>query len=156
MKAIRPPKAVKLGCLVPLAGIVALVLPLILLDAVVPSSARRALPSSASEIQEYYDDSWNGDFVRLVKAPLPATDYAEYARRLGLSARFDPTLHHDIASYVNMGIVDAAWWDPSGATTNTYFDYKKGDDYLQVLSYKDGYVYFKTVSWQRGRTRRST
>ncbi|HEY5742081.1 MAG TPA: hypothetical protein VIS99_06020, partial [Terrimicrobiaceae bacterium] len=67
MKAIRPPKAVKLGCLVPLAGIVALVLPLI----------RRALPSSASEIQEYYDDSWNGDFVRLVKAPLPATDYAE-------------------------------------------------------------------------------
>lgn len=120
MKSTRIPKPIKWGCFTPTIGIVALVIILLLADRFVPSSARRALPASATEIQEYYDDSWNGDFARVIKAKLPEKDYTEYARRLGLTVRFDPLKHAEIASSINMGVGGPEWWNPPQATETIF------------------------------------
>ena len=87
----------KWGCLTPIAVILALILGVYLLDTFMPSAARRALPNSATEVQEYYSDSWNGDYVRCVRAKMPEADFPLYAKNLGLTERFDRVAHADIA-----------------------------------------------------------
>jgi len=141
-------RGVKWGCIAPLIGILSLIAVLLLLDTFMPSGARRALPSSAADIQEYYSDSWNGDFVRLLKARLPEEDYEDYAKSLDLTIRFDESKHADIRSSIDMGAGDApSWWDPPRSNDTTYFDHVKGDDYVQTLKYSNGTVYLLIVSW---------
>ena len=141
-------RGVKWGCIAPVVGVLSLIAFLYLLDTFMPSAAGRALPESANDIQEYYSDSWNGDFVRLVKARLPEGDYEEYAKALNLSTRFDDSKHADIRSTIDIGAGDApAWWDPPRSSSTTYFDHVKGDDYVQTLKYSDGTVYLFIVSW---------
>ncbi len=67
-------RGVKWGCVALVVGVLSLTAILYLLDTFMPSAARRALPESATDIQEYYSDSWNGDFVCLIKAQLPEGD----------------------------------------------------------------------------------
>lgn len=137
----------KWGCLTPIAVILVLILTAFLTDALIPSNARRALPKSATDVREYYSDSWNSDYVRCVKAKLPEPDYPLYAKNLGLTERFDPVAHVDIASMINMGIGGAPkWWTPHAAGPTTYFQHKRADS-LQVLKYSSGYAYFVSASW---------
>jgi hypothetical protein len=86
--------------------------------------------------------------VRLLKAKLSQEKYTEYARRLNLVSLFDSATHQDIESLINLAIGDAPqWWNPPKASRDTYFEHKKGDDYLQVLSYANGHVYYLVTSW---------
>jgi hypothetical protein len=141
-------RGVKLGCLAPIIVLLSLIGGLFLLDAFLPSGVRRALPESATDIQEYYSDSWNGDFVRLIKARLPEGDYHQYAKALNLSTRFDESKHSDIRSKIDIGAGDApAWWDPPQSSSTTYFDHVKGDDYVKTLKYSNGTVYLFITSW---------
>ena len=122
---------------------------LFVVDDIVPSAARRALPDSADSVREYYSDAWiNPDFVRLVKAELPSEDYPRFATALGLTQRFDPVIHGDMRSTLEMGIGDAPeWWDPPSATTTTYFDHVEGGEFVEVLRYNNGTVYYLVSSW---------
>jgi hypothetical protein len=139
---------VKWGCIASILVVVVLIAGVFMLDRLIPSTARSQLPASATDIQEYYSDSWNGDFVRLIKAKLPQETYAEYARRLKIVTLFDPATDQDIESVINLVIADApTWWNPPKASETTYFEHRKGDDYLQVLSYSNGYVYYLVTSW---------
>ena len=139
---------VKWGCLLPIVAIGVLICGAFLLDYFMPSAARSKLPPSATQIQEYYSCSWNGDFVRVIKAKLPREEYVSYAQSLSLATLFDPAINHDIESEINMGVGDApTWWTPPRASRTTYFRYEKGDDYLEVLSYSNGYVYYLVSSW---------
>ena len=138
----------KWGCLAPVCALTILIISVAALDALLPSSAKRSLPKSASNIQEYYSDSWNGDFVRLLRADLPEQDYEIYTRSVNLSESYDPTKHADIKTMIEMGIGDApSWWTPPPASDTTLFEYQRGDDYLRVLSYSDGTVYYLITSW---------
>ena len=113
-----------------------------------PSAGRRALPASAIDIQEYYSGTWNGDFVRLIKARLPLEDYDAYAKALKLYERFDATKHAEIKSMIEIGIGGApGWWDPPRASATTYFKHVKGDQYVQALNYSNGTVYYLITSW---------
>lgn len=139
---------IKWGCLTPIAIIISVILAIYLLDTFLPSTARRALPKSATEIQEYYSDSWNGDYLRCIKARLPEADFPVYAKKLGLNEQFDPIAHVDIASTLNMGFSDApAWWTPPVASRTTYFQFIPSNDFLQILNYSGGYAYFVSTSW---------
>jgi hypothetical protein len=138
----------KWGCLTPFAVFLALILGVYLLDTFVPSAARRALADSATDVQEYYSGSWNGDYVRCLRAKLPEADFPLYAKNLGLTDRFDPVAHADIESMINIGFGDSpAWWTPPVAGPTTYFQHKRGDDFLQVLKFSDGYAFFVSTSW---------
>jgi hypothetical protein len=141
-------RRVKWGCVAPVVGVLALVAILYLLDAFMPSAARRALPGSATDIQEYYSGSWNGDFVRLLKARLPEGDYEEYAKALKLTTRFDEAKHADIRSMIDISSGDApAWWDPPRSSGTTCFEHVKDDDWVRTLKYSDGTVYLLILSW---------
>ena len=141
-------RGVKWGCNAPVLCVLSLIAILYLFDSSYPSAARRALPESATDIQEYYSDSWNGDFVRLIKARLPEGDYEEYAKALNLSTRFDDSKHADIRSTIDISVGDSpAWWDPPRSSGTTYFDIVKGDDCVQTLKYSNGTVYMLIVSW---------
>lgn len=125
----------------------ALILAVFLMDSFIPSAAKQALPTSATEVQEYYSGSWNGDYVRLLRAKVPETDCPLYAKNLGLIVRFDPAAHAQIASTINMGFGDApSWWTPPVADRTTYFEHKHKDAF-RVLKYSAGYAYFVSTSW---------
>lgn len=142
------PRVIKWGCLAPTAFVILLILGCMLVDEVVPSQARRALPGSASDVQEYYSDSWNGDFIRLIKAKLPRKDYEEYARVLGLTERFDPIKHAEIKSMIGIGAGDAPdWWNPPMTRDTTFFEHVKGDDNVRALNYSNGSVFYLMTSW---------
>jgi len=147
-KTMKLSRGVKWGCIVPVLGLFVLIGVALLFDKYVPSSAHRALPKSATNIQEYYSDSWNGDFVRVIKSKLPEKDYEDYAKALKMNTRFDATKHKEITSMINIGAGDApSWWDPPKATGTTYFEYIQGDDYVQTLKYSNGTVYLLVISW---------
>lgn len=138
----------KWGCLTPLAVVVFLVAGAAVADRVLPSVARKALPMSATNVREYYSGSWNGDYVRCLKAKLPEADVPTYAGNLGLTNRFDPVAHGSISGKINTGIGGApSWWTPPQASPSTYFNYTPGKDGLQVLTYSGGYVYFVSAVW---------
>ena len=139
--------ALNWGCLAPVAVILANIVTLVVWDMYVPSRPRRALPYSATQVQEYYSDCWNGDYIRLVKAKLPEADYPRYARNLGLTNRFDPIAHADIADHIMMSFGGPGWWTPPAPSRTTYFAYKRGDCFIEVLKYSEGYVYFVSSAW---------
>ena len=139
-------KGIKWGCLAPIAFVILGVITLFFIDAFVPSNSKKSLPSSATNVQEYYE-GWN-DFVRLIKADMNKQDYELYASELELTEQYEPLKHEDIKSMLNMGIGDApAWWNPPNASEATYFKYTKGDGYLQVLHYNQGTAYFMVSAW---------
>lgn len=141
-------RGVKWGCIAPGVGVPLLFVALLLLDTYLPSGVRRALPESATDIQEYYSDSWNGDFVRLLKARMSEEAYGDYAKALGLVTRFDESKHADIRSSIDMGAGGApSWWDPPRSSDTTYFKHLKGDDFVKTLKYSNGTVYVFITSW---------
>ncbi|EDY16070.1 hypothetical protein CfE428DRAFT_6395 [Chthoniobacter flavus Ellin428] len=136
----------KWGCLIPLGVVLPLVFAAMALDRFLPSAARRALPASASDVQEYY--SGTVDYVRCLKAKLPEGDVVLYARNLNLTSRFDPVEDAKIASMVNIGIGDAPkWWNPPSASASSYFRYAPGKERVEVLRYSNGYVYYLVTAW---------
>jgi hypothetical protein len=83
-----------------------------------------------------------------LKASLPANRYSDYAKSLGLSERFDPDVNQGIQSTLNLKLYDApAWWNPPEVDSTSYFEHKKGDDYMRVLRYYNGSVYLLELSW---------
>ena len=118
------------------------------LDSIFLSSARKALPDSATEVQEFYSGSWNGDYARCLKAKLPEADYPLFAKNLGLTEHFDARSNAEIASIINMGVDDAPkWWAPPAATSTTYALFKRGQKGLRVLKYSEGRAYLLSTSW---------
>lgn len=97
-------------------------------------------------MQEYYHDSWTGDFVRLLKARLPQADFPQYAKNLGLTERFDPVIHADIGGTIHSlrFVAGKKWFDPPPADQTTYFRHERGrhHSYSEVLWYSNGFVYF--------------
>ncbi len=109
----------------------------------------KLLPAEATHVEEDLIHGFiGGDFTRLLKAELPADRFPENANALGLSDQFDPRIHSGIQSILNMKIGDApAWWNPPEVDSTAYFQHKADDDYLRVLRYHDGSVYFLVSSW---------
>ncbi len=139
----------KWGCLTPILAVVALFTAAYVWDKFVPSSVRRALPESASEVQEFYHESGNGDFSRFLKAKLPESDVPLYAKHLGLSARFDPKVvgGRSLDSFVIALPEIKSWWNPPAENASTYINYDPGHDLIESLRYADGYVYFHASAW---------
>ena len=136
------------GCLTPLILLALLILGIFVADKVIPSSARRALPSSATDIQEYYADfGMTGDFVRVLKARLPESDFPEYASNLSLT-KYAPAIHGAEYDTIKTGAGDVPkWWDQPQPMDNCYFKYTPGEDYYTRITWSDGWVYFISQAW---------
>ncbi len=136
----------KWGCIAPLVVFIAFIVGGFLVDYFMPSASERALPSSAKYVQTYFRGF--NDFARLIKADIDPEDYSTYAEAINLTKRFDPSLHADIETMLNITVGDApAWWNPPRADETTYFEYTEGDDYLRYLKIADGRIYQLTLSW---------
>lgn len=149
MEKVKPSAAAKWGCWIPVVFLLFLPFSGYVAREVRTSEGRKALPSSAEHIQEQLTHGWvGGDFSRLLKCQLPEEQYSVYAKSLRLSRRFDPQRDHELESKLNMQVGGApAWWNPAAVDANTYFEYEQGDDYLRVLRYHSGCVYYFVVSW---------
>ena len=136
------------GCLLPLVLIAILILGITIADKVIPSRARRALPSSGADVQEYYSDSgFTGDFVRVLKARLPEADFQQYASNLGLT-KYDPAIHGAEYDTIKIGAGDVPkWWNDPREMDNCYFKYTPGEEYYTRITWKDGWVYFISQAW---------
>ena len=141
------PKYIKWGCQLPVAILALLVLLVLFHDFLMPSTVWWKLPFSASEVDEYYDDSWNGDFIRVLKAKLPPEDYERFAASLGLTTKYDPIVHSEIYNDLNSCGCNESWWDPPNPSTNSYFTHTKGGENTTILRYDNGYVYFCVSAW---------
>jgi len=97
--------------------------------------AVRALPWSASDVQEHYVDSGFPlyDYTYKMKARMPEEEFPAYVRRLGL-----PRLKRSV--YWNAWDPgNPPWWDPSASMSNTY-GYQE-----QMVKWEKGFVYY--ISW---------
>jgi hypothetical protein len=126
------------GCL---AAVVLLVL-LIVEAIIAPSNARRALPASATDVQEYYlNAGFTGDFTRILKARLPEKDFPLYAKNLGLTERYDPSKQSRDYGGLETSIGGMPeWWDEPLELDNCYF--LLGKEYVERIKWKDGWVYY--------------
>jgi len=132
----------------PLILVALIILGIFIADKVIPSRARRALPSSATNIQEYYADfGITGDFVRVLKAHLPESDFQIYADNLGLT-KYDPAVQGSEYDTIKTGAGDVPkWWEQPQPMDNCFFKYTPGEDYYTRIIWNDGWVYFIAQSW---------
>jgi hypothetical protein len=141
--------AAKWGCSLPL--IIIALLPLIgyPIREFQTSNGRKTLPADATHVKEdLIHGFFGGDHTRLLMASMPAIRFSEYAKSLGLDQRFDPGEHQGFKSILDTKIGGAPlWWTPPEVDSTTYFEHKKGDDYLRVLRYHNGTVYLLESSW---------
>ena len=140
--------AAKWGCSLPLV-IIAL-LPFIgyPLREFRTSDGRKALLPGATNVEEdLVHGIFGGDHTRLLKASLPAERYSDYAKSLHLTERFDPQMHRSIETTLNIKIDAPVWWNPPEVDSTTYFQHKQGDDYLRVLRYHHGSIYYLVMAW---------
>ena len=120
---------------------------LIFFGDMIPSNAARALPGSATDIHEYYwDDGFQGDFTRTLKAKMPESDFLEFVNNLDLKDRFDPAIHGN--GPVSFTVpCDEEWWNPPTSLDNAFINYKRGDEYFAIAKYHDGHAYFAAFCW---------
>lgn len=137
------------GCLTPIVIVAILILGVIIASKVVPSKARSALPDSATDVQEYYSDAgFTGDFVRVLKARLPKEGFPQYAKNLGLTEKYDPSVYDPEYNHLNTSVGSVpAWWDEPRELDNCYFQYIPDKEYVVRVKWKDGWVYFLAVAW---------
>ena len=136
------------GCLAPLLLVGLIILAILVADKVIPSRARRALPDSATDIQEYYADAgFNGDFIRILKARLPESDFQRYAVNLALT-KYNPSIHGSEYDTIHISIGDVPkWWDEPRNIDNCYFNYIPEKEYITRITWNNGWVYFMALAW---------
>ena len=147
---MKIPRPIKFGCLLPLAILVTLTAGVAIYDKFAPSAARKALPQSAADIEEYYREAGflAQDFTRCLKAKIPSDTVAGYANRLRLPHRY--TSGQKVESIAGLdsgyGLVPS-WFDPPAAVDadEVYYDY--GPAWIAVLKYKAPNAYFIVIDW---------
>jgi hypothetical protein len=96
----------------------------------------RALPRSATDIHEYYEDSGFPlyDYARYMKARIPQSEFAAYAKRLGLRPRR--------AGEIPLSWIagDPAWWNPTESQEETWRRIDSRDSGVQA-KWENGWVY---------------
>ena len=128
------------GCLWTLGVILGGIVVILLFDTLVPSSAVRNLPKSATEIQEFYREAgMTVDFTRLLKARIPKEDVPEYARRVGAIHKEAGRAGHDYTSWIGYG---PEWWDPKEPPMYYFYE---GDTRI-LVGWERGFVYFDASS----------
>ncbi|MCB1226490.1 MAG: hypothetical protein KDK99_11810 [Verrucomicrobiales bacterium] len=121
-----------------------------LYNKVSPSAERRALPESATEIEEYY---WEGgfmaqDFTRCLKAKIPRSEFAAYAHRLNFPHRYVKGENIESKTGLDFGPgLARPWFDPPRAVEADDVYYDSGQTYAATLKYKEPYVYLIIVDW---------
>ena len=140
-------KRVKKTLAVSGALVVALPVGLWAIDRFTPSNVRKALPATAANVQEYYeDDNWHGDFVRCLQAEMPQSEMPRFAAKMGMNKRYDT--RRDAKLPVAFGTASApAWWTPPADLNGAYFKYEPEREAYSVATYHDGRVYFLATAW---------
>lgn len=110
-----------------------------------PSVARRALPTGASQVEEYYEGSANSDYLRLLKARVSEDGFKEFVTTLGLHSEFCDNV--DVALVWRPMPSTAQWWDPLSSTQGTFCTDSQNANEMVVAKYERGTVYFAAFSW---------
>jgi hypothetical protein len=135
-----------ISILTPIALFLALLLLAFVAERIPPSGPRKALPKTATEIQEYYSGALNGDCLHLIKARVSEVDYHLYAAHFGVSRHFDSVGHAYYADAINRELnPKPTWWESPRADALTY--YSLGESHRYVLRYSSGYLYYMYDRW---------
>ena len=114
------------------------------------SKAISKLPKEAKEVNEYYDASWNGDYVRLIKAKIQHDKLKEYAHAIGLINHF-PTneIKNETRNELLSNFSEAPeWWTPPNKKDIEEFYYLNPDiDDYQTAFWHEGYLYYINYVW---------
>ena len=132
----------------PILGLILLIAGVSLYDRYAPSPARRALPESATEVQEYYHGFFNGDYTRCIKAKMPNDKVDSFAAKLKLNEIYEKG--RDVKSIAGLDTISGsspAWFDSPRADDSEIVRYAAGTAWLSVLKYKSGYVYLMEIDW---------
>ena len=107
-----------------------------------PSSAKTSLPSTATEVQEYYEDSFlpPGEFHRVLKARMPRHEVEAYAHRVGATKKESGQTGKEFFSWCG-GFPE--WFNPQEDPLYYYYE----QQYRILVGWEDGYVYFDAMAW---------
>jgi len=99
--------------------------------------AVRALPSSASDLHEFYRDSGFPlyDYEYKMKARMPLEEFSTYVARLGLS----PSVRGPGGPVPDWTSGDPDWWNPTFSPVRTYYHVE--EDSGEMAKWEKGWVY---------------
>jgi hypothetical protein len=107
------------------------------------------MPAGATEVKEYFNETWQDDLFRCVKATLPEEAVAGYAARLGLEKYTGEGQEGDarIVPHIATHPHGPEWWYPPTADDKSQWYYKPGlgDRSSETLVWHDGSVYYLRV-----------
>ncbi|QDT01881.1 hypothetical protein K227x_02500 [Rubripirellula lacrimiformis] len=107
------------------------------------SRARRALPWTATGVQEHYQDSrFGSDFQRCLRARINESDFDAFAKRLDLTRTYGAD---DESLPISWTACDATWWTPPRSLVGARFEHD--GDYYAMAAFHDGHVYFVAMGW---------
>jgi hypothetical protein len=110
---------------------------------VVPSRAVRALPDTVTDFHEEYSGCPCYDYSRRLEAKVSRENYRNFIRNYGQLTKYDPVAHHDFALYMKWCFPKAIrWLIEDGALKESYFFIRQDIQYVVVVGYLDGWLYF--------------
>jgi hypothetical protein len=130
-------KCLRIGCLYAATLVMLVCLALFLM----PSAARRALPSDATEVHEHYRDArFGSDYVRCLKARVSRDGFVEFARRLNLTEEYVSEKHCRLE--LSWHACNEPWWNPPASLEGALFEPGSDKTECAMAKYENGYLYF--------------
>lgn len=110
------------------------------------SPLRKALPSTAQDIREWYWDEGGlipQDYMYLLRAEISEQEFYEYVAQLGLMPyRAEPTNSFDFYPqwyFSPLAEEQLEWWTPTNNSEGAYI--YAGESWWYYAKYENGYVY---------------
>lgn len=115
-----------------------------IIDKITPCGAYGALPESAKEIKVYYKCvGFTMDYVRVVKAKIPESDFRTFALAVGFIPQ---NYSEDIVWAMSEDSAPDEWWNPPDDIVKEGYFYQE-DEFIKCLKYHNGYIYYYETKW---------
>lgn len=115
-------------------------------DRLTPSPLRRELPRDATDIREFYDGNWNGDYIRVLRARVRPEEVPAYAARFGLTERYSQAQHAQLPISFAAGGTPP-WWTPPASLDGAHFRHGRGSESFTAAQYAGGCLYVVASTW---------
>ena len=139
----KKPKKTRWGCLIIPIALTLLICGTFLADQLTkdqPSNARTRLPDTATEIQEFYEESlFPPEFNLLLKARIPEHEVEAYAQLMGAINKESGQTGKEFFSWSR----NIDWFDPQ--EDPLYYHYEQ--QYRIIVGWENGYVYLDVCQW---------
>jgi hypothetical protein len=106
------------------------------------------LPSTATQVQEYFNPSGFGDFNYMMSANISRSEYESFVKHVGLLDQYSERKYGIHRSTLNKSFSNKpSWWIQRDIVSDDYVRYDPTEERLEYAKYFDGRLFYLRSRW---------